>query len=418
MTVWPAVPMWALVRSREEFGRPELPLLTVVSRVGVRRRDLTEGRAPSADLSGYRVVRAGDLVVNKLWARFGAYGVAEEDGVISPAYWVLRLELRRIVPRYLHHVLQSAPYRAEIWRRSKDLPPNGYDLAWGQFRTLHLPTPSLVEQQRIADFLDRESSRITSAIGAVRTMRDVAYARESDVVAGELSSLPRRRFGFAIRRIEQGWSPQCDEVAPRAGEWGVLKVGCVNRGFFDPVQSKRLPSDLMPREQFEVCPGDLLVSRANTPDLVGSAAVVTESPARLLLSDKTYRIRLEAGLDPRFFVAALGGDDARAQIAAAATGASSSMQNVSQDVIRNLVLPYAAPHDQARYVAAIRTAVEPLAEVGLVAEEIRLALDEYRDALITEAVTGQLDVSRLSESQMDESLNAASDGARPEVLAA
>jgi len=45
-------------------------------------------------------------------------------------------------------------------------------------------------------------------------------------------------------------------------------------------------------------------------------------------------------------------------------------------------------------------------------------LAEYRDALITEAVTGQLDVTRLSDSQLDESAHAAAEGERPEVLSA
>jgi hypothetical protein len=42
----------------------------------------------------------------------------------------------------------------------------------------------------------------------------------------------------------------------------------------------------------------------------------------------------------------------------------------------------------------------------------------YRDALITEAVTGKLDVTRLSEQQMDESAHAAMEGEQPEVFSA
>jgi hypothetical protein len=45
------------------------------------------------------------------------------------------------------------------------------------------------------------------------------------------------------------------------------------------------------------------------------------------------------------------------------------------------------------------------------------ALAEYQDALITEAVTGQLDLTRISDSQMEESLDRVRLGERPEVLA-
>jgi hypothetical protein len=49
---------------------------------------------------------------------------------------------------------------------------------------------------------------------------------------------------------------------------------------------------------------------------------------------------------------------------------------------------------------------------------LRVELYDYRDALISEAVTGQLDVSGVSESQMDESAHAAVEGECPEALPA
>jgi hypothetical protein len=53
-------PLWSILRSREEYGYADLPLLTVISEYGVRVRDLSTGRAPAEDLSTYRVVRTGD----------------------------------------------------------------------------------------------------------------------------------------------------------------------------------------------------------------------------------------------------------------------------------------------------------------------------------------------------------------------
>ena len=47
----------------------------------------------------------------------------------------------------------------------------------------------------------------------------------------------------------------------------------------------------------------------------------------------------------------------------------------------------------------------------VLAARLSLGLKQYRDALITEAVTGQLDVTKVSETQMDERLNAAAEGA-------
>ena len=63
--------------------------------------------------------------------------------------------------------------------------------------------------------------------------------------------------------IEQGWSPQCDAQPAADHEWGVLKVGCVNRDIFDASQNKRLPPTLAPIPELQIRDGDILVSRAH-----------------------------------------------------------------------------------------------------------------------------------------------------------
>ena len=182
-------PVWVLARSRDEFaGEREFPVLTVKSNSGVSVRDLSAGgRALSADLSGYRVVRDGDLVVNKMWARFGAYGVAAVEGVISPAYWVLRLDRDRVEPRFFHHLIRSQPYLAEIRRLSKDLPPNGYDLPWQEFRSMRIRLPELAQQQAIADYLDTETARIDALIEKKKRMIELLEERRQATTLAAVS---------------------------------------------------------------------------------------------------------------------------------------------------------------------------------------------------------------------------------------
>src|SRR5690606_20795619 len=120
-------------------------------------------------------------------------------------------------------------------------------------------------------------------------------------------------------------------------EWGVLKVGCVNYGRFRESENKALPADLAPLPEYEVRVGDVLVSRANTRELVGSAAFVHATRKRLLLCDKLFRLHYCPSVNPQFLVLLLQSAACRHQLEADATGASGSMQNIGQDSIRGLL---------------------------------------------------------------------------------
>jgi len=406
------LPLWRILRSREEFGQSELPLLTVKSADGVGVRNLADGRAPSEDLDGYRVVRAGDLVVNKMWARFGAYGVSSQDGVISPAYWVLRVVEDLIVPRFLHSLLRSPPFRAEVWRRSKDLPPNGFDLPWAQFRLIQIPRLPLAGQHMIADFLDRECERIAEATKAAARTVAVLAQQEREVFERLTLGAPTVALRRRLLRIEQGWSPECEATTAEPGEWGVLKVGCVNHGRFRAGEHKRLPDDLTPRPALEIWSGDLLMSRANTRELVGSAAVVDDVDGRrLMLCDKTFRLITRDDTTPAFLSLALGSRSVRDQIEVDTAGASSSMQNIAQSTIRGLLIPDLPLAEQESIERAVAARAAILGEATRRLAELQDRLAEYRDALITEAVTGQLDVTTVSDARMDEHLHRRADAA-------
>ena len=102
-----------------------------------------------------------------------------------------------------------------------------------------------------------------------------------------------KRMKHLCKSIEQGWSPQCENESSEGEAPGVLKVGCVNGGLFRPTENKKLPADLAPIAQYSIKKGDLMVSRANTKELVGSAAVADEDFPWLYLCDKLYRITVK-----------------------------------------------------------------------------------------------------------------------------
>jgi len=249
----------------------------------------------------------------------------------------------------------------------------------------------ITRKQRLIELLDEKHAALISR--AVTQGLDPSVPMKDSGVRW-LGPVPARwrvtRLKFTLANIEQGWSPQCDSRPAELEEWGVLKVGCVNGGTFEQSENKSLPPDLEADDRLEIRPGDVLISRANTRELVGSAALVVSVRPKLLLCDKLYRARAGKAIAPQFVALLLQCGHVRYQIEREATGASGSMQNVGQDTIRNIRCAIPEVQEQleiARWASqqsdTFKRATSELQEsIGL--------LREYRSALINAAVTGQL----------------------------
>lgn len=139
---------------------------------------------------------------------------------------------------------------------------------------------------------------------------------------------------------ESGWSPKCEAEQRRGDEWGVLKVSAVTWGEFKPEENKRLPLSLEARPLCEVMPGDFMLSRANTAELVARSVIAPEGcPTKLLMSDKIVRLSfLDERLKP-WANLVNNSQYARAYYKERATGTSDSMRNVSRQVIHELPIP-------------------------------------------------------------------------------
>lgn len=278
-----------------------------------------------------------------------------------------------------------------------------------------VPLPPLSEQSAIAVFLDRETGKIDALIAeqeklltllAEKRQATISHAVTrginpnapmKDSCVPWLGEVPAHWKVLALRRLidqfEQGWSPECEARPADPGEWGVLKAGCVNGGEFDVQENKTLPLSLVPREELELKSGDVLMSRASgSPKLIGSVACVMNPPSHLMLSDKIFRIRLSADVDPRFFAVAMGSTPLRQQIEQAIGGAEGLANNLPQGSIKGFWMPLPPVEEQqtvVEFLACERTKLDGLADA---AEHAVALLKERRSALISAAVTGKIDV--------------------------
>ena len=406
---WKWQPLGRVMRRSRLAGKPEWQPLSVFLDDGVvPRSDRDDNHNQlGADLSNYLVVEPGDLVFNKLRTWQGGFGHSRFSGIVSPAYYVLR-PTPALDTRFMDYLLHSSPYLAELTRLSKWMPPSQFDMPWDELKTLPVPLPPLDVQRRIADFLDDQVRRLDHICAMRGRQVELARGRTRAQIDSNIEELGRQRGWTTLRRhvenIEQGWSPQCASGPALPGEPGLLKLSAVKRGAFWPHENKAFLTGVVPEERYALRRGDLLVTRANTPELVGEVAVVEDDYPNLFLCDLIYRVLLN-GIDPGFVGISLQSGSVRALLAAVARGTSQSMVKIRGEDIKSLPIPLATSDDQRELVLLHSESVSMIRQLEAALERSARLIEERKRSLITAAVTGDFGVSSASSRAGDVTLS-------------
>lgn len=392
---------------------------------------LEETRTIEQVRQGYTCFRNGDVIVAKITPCFeNGKGALCNQLLNGIGFGTTELHVLRAKdetdPNFIFYLTRSKPFR-EI----------GTAMMYGSAGQQRVPEdfindfqvgfPFLTEQCTIATFLDHETARINALIAKKERLIELLQEKRAALISHAVTKgldptvpmkdsgvewsgeIPARwgvkRLKFCLDSIEQGWSPPCENRPAELNEWGVLKVGCVNGVNFNPDENKALPAETQPISELEIKQSDVLVSRANTRELLGSASVVSQVRPRLLLCDKLYRLKiLPNTVNPIYLVLAMGSSIIRFQLERDATGASNSMQNISQGTILNLVIPLPSISEQQANVDYLENET---AKIDALVSRIRDGIEklkEYSSALISAAVTGKTDVRDEIASQDEEKL--------------
>jgi type I restriction enzyme S subunit len=161
--------------------------------------------------------------------------------------------------------------------------------------------------------------------------------------------------GECLARIEQGWSPDCESNNTPLGEWGVLKTTAVVWEGYQDFENKQLPSHLQPDPNYEVKPGDVLMTRAGPNSRVGVVALVRQTQGKLMLSDKLYRLIPRDYVKPDFLAYTLSGNQTQGHLSTLKTGLAESQTNISQEIVRTLLIALPKIQEQERIISILDT---------------------------------------------------------------
>lgn len=163
---WDVQSLRAVTSLKSDKNRPDLPVLSVYREYGVIPKDSRDDNhnATSLDTSTYKVVKPGDLVVNKMKAWQGSMGVSVHHGIVSPAYITCTTKTGRVLPAYLHYLLRSSPLIGVYNSLSYGVRVGQWDMHYEDFKKIQIPLPPKDEQDRIVGFLDQKTDEIAAAI--------------------------------------------------------------------------------------------------------------------------------------------------------------------------------------------------------------------------------------------------------------
>jgi len=335
------------------------------------------------------MLQEDDVVVS----RAGSVGVsalmAAPPAAVFASYLMRLRPGPRILPRFLRLFLHSPMYWAQISEVTNGIAlPN---INGSKLAALQMPLPSLDEQRRIVEILEDHLSRLDAAAAQVETaqQRLETWRRLAlDQLVHEQAT-GSGKLAEVVERVEAGRS--FGGSAPPAGpdEWGIIKVSAMTWGSFKAQANKAVPADKVdPR--YEIQPGDVLVSRANTTEYVGAPVLVTATRPRLLLSDKSLRIIPRPGVDRAWLATVLGARTTRRQVSSLATGTKDSMRNISQSSLLSVEVPVANAQQQREVVARAALIEDRATQLDTELSNALIRGRTLRRSLLAEAFSGRL----------------------------
>ena len=166
-------------------------------------------------------------------------------------------------------------------------------------------------------------------------------------------------LGRCLQRIDQGWSPIAAEGEVSSDQWAVLTLSSVRQGMFNPTALKPIPISAKIPDGIEIKDGDLLLTRSNTRELVGSVCIVHGARPKTVICDLIYRLTPEPTLfDRGFLMFQLLSPLGRRQIERDARGSSGTMPKIAQRHIRSWRVLVPPLEEQRSIVEIIEDAVQ------------------------------------------------------------
>jgi type I restriction enzyme S subunit len=363
------------------------------------REKSVQGFSQAESYVGYKRFCTGDVIMNKMQAWNGVFGLAESSGIVSPDYAVFRPYPNVVDARFLVYLLKDPIYAGIFSGISRGMGTGFNRVHPEQFLKVPVSLPSLEEQNRIADYIDKEVGKINELTSKKRRLTSLLNERIDSSILQHVGSsqLVDCENGSPIFPIRRALSKVSRPPATGVDVITAYRDGQVTGRGTRRAEGYTLSASTEPQGQY-VHVGDVVVhgldgfaGAIGTSETAGNCSpvyhvCVPNAGGNALYLGRLLRLLATQGYLGNF----------------ATSTRERAVDFRNWDLFGRIPIPRTPPaeqHEIGEWIAKIR----PLREV--IERSIARAA-ERRQSLITAAVTGQFDVTSASGRNADEEVEA------------
>ena len=398
----PAIGRWEAIPFRYAFSRLKRPvesgagIVTAYTdgAVTLRSNRAKERYHEAKDLSTFQGVMPGDFVVHGLDIMRGSIGVSDSAGAMSPVCTVC-LPNRGIDANFMAYAMRVQAAAGLPKAYARGVRDGGADFRrWETLAELPLPNPPAERQRQIADYLDRETATIDALIEKQSELIRLSKMRRVLMIDAVLeeswSSSPLTSIKSLTRThglVDGDWVESKDQDPE--GRVRLTQLADVGDGFFRDRSDRWVNDETFDRLRcFALNAGDILIARM--PDPIGRACVVPALPYRAITVVDVAILRPVEHADSRYLAYVLNGSRVRGTFESLQDGAT--RQRITRKNLDRTFVPLPSLEQQRAIADHLDRETAKIDALIAKAERFIELAQERRTALITAAVTGQLEI--------------------------
>jgi type I restriction enzyme S subunit len=406
---WQVLRNGRLFGHRVETGYPDLPILEVSLRTGVRVRDMEHGKRKQvmSQKENYKRAVKGDIAYNMMRMWQGAVGPAPVDGLVSPAYVVVK-PFAEANSAYYSYLFRTQAYMREVNKFSRGIVADRNRLYWESFKQMPSLVPPRPEQDQIVAYLRAQDTHIARFIKAKRDLIKLLTEQKLRIIdhavtRGLDAAVPLKPSGIEwLGGVPEHWEVQRLKNVANVVLGKMLTTEAKGRdGDFKPylrsTNVQWIKPDVRDVKEMWIAKAEMAQLRVRKDDLlvseggeVGRACMWNDELPECYIQNSVHRVAAKPTMLPEFLFHQFFVYGKRGRFNAIVNRVS--IAHLTREKL--VTIPFTVPpvEEQQTICRWITDECQPLDDaITRTEEEIKL-IREYRDRLIADAVTGQVDL--------------------------